>query len=154
MERNVVDDQDLHARCLEPGRLLPLETATDRRRFAEDFRELARTQLQAASHLLGTNAEQMVVGHAYGAMEAKANELLALRGFRSKSHVCTQMALSRLLDRRDLARTLSRVYEDRQIHEYTSDPRDMRSADSFASLLDLAAEYMEEVQAAIQELDA
>lgn len=75
-----MDDETFREICLEGNGLKHLGTVTERRRFAGEFRELSRTNLRAAEHLLGTDAEQMVVGHVYGAMEAKANELMAWRG--------------------------------------------------------------------------
>lgn len=136
--------------CLEGGGMRALDTVTERRRFAGEFRRLAETNRRAAEHLLGTDAEQMVVGHAYGAMEAKANELLAWQGYRSKNHLCTQVALSRLLDRDDLARPLSRVYEDRQTFEYTADPGSLRAATGYEELLAIAEAYIDDVEDAIE----
>lgn len=91
---------------------------------------------------MNEDAEERVVGHAYKAMEFKANELLALKGFRSKSHVCSQAALSKLLDRPDLARRLSQAYEDRQAYDYTSNPASMRAADSLEGFLENAEAYI------------
>ncbi len=144
-----MDDEVFETICLDGGNLIPLGTLTERKRYAAGFARLAETQLRAAEHLLGTDAAQMVVGHVYGAMEAKANQLLAVNGYRSKSHVCTQVALSRLLERKDLARPLSRAYRDRQIYEYTSDPGDRQAADTFEDLLGLARTFIDEVQATL-----
>lgn len=146
-----MDDETFQEICIDGSGLKALETVTERRRFAGEFGELSKTNLSAAEHLLDTDAEQMVVGHVYGAMEAKANQLLAWRGYRSKNHLCTQVGLSRLLDRTDLARPLSRVYNDRQVFEYTADPGSMTSAKSFEDLLSLARDYLASVDEAIQD---
>ena len=54
----------------------------------------------------------------YFAMEHKANQLLVLEGYKIESHICTQMALSRILDRKDLARTISKIFDLRQNINY------------------------------------
>lgn len=147
-----MDPETFREICLEGNGMKALDTVTERRRFSAQFRELSETKLRAAEHLLDTDAEQMVVGHVYGAMEAKANELLAWHGYRSKNHLCTQVGLSRLLDREDLARSLSRVYDDRQTFEYTADPGTMTSADSYVALLETARAYVAKVEMALEDV--
>lgn len=146
-----MDEQEFQKDCLEPGRLRPLRTLTDREREATNARGLAEKRIAAARRLLGSEAEQLAVGQAAFAMEAKANELLARAGWRSRSHVCTQAALSKLLNRKDLASALSRAYEDRLAYDYTSDPGVMESAASPEEFVRVAERYMTDVEAAIQE---
>lgn len=149
-----MDEDEFRKECLETGRIKPLNTATERKRYAEDFRELSKRELKGAKNLLGTDTETLVVGHAYKAMEFKANELLGWAGYRSKSHVCTQVALSKLLDRKELARPLSRAYQDRQAYDYTRDPGAMKAADTFEEVIEVAEEYIVSIEDAIKELES
>jgi uncharacterized protein (UPF0332 family) len=145
-----MDDADFKEMCLDPGRLRPIPTLTERKREAENARGIADKRMAAARHLLGSSAEQMAVGMAALAMEAKSNGLLAVAGWRSKSHVCTQAALSKLLERKDLAARLSRAYEDRQVFDYTNDPEVMRSAPSTHEFVAMAEAYLGHVDRAIR----
>lgn len=147
-----MDEEAFREECLEPGRLRPLNTLTERRREAAAARRLSEVRMAAARRLLGSDAEQLAVGNAAFAMEFKANELLARSGWRSKSHVCTQVALSKLLGRKDLAGALSRAYHDRQAFDYTSDPDVMESAASVEEFIEVAGEYIADVEAAIRAL--
>lgn len=140
---------DFDRDCLAEGRIRPLQTLTERSREAARFRTLAQTRMAAARILLGTEAEGLVVGHAAFAMEFKANELLALAGWLSKSHVCSQVALSRLLGRVDLAAALSKAYADRQVYDYTIDPGLLQSAGSLRQMVAYAEAFMAKVDLAI-----
>lgn len=148
-----MDEEEFQEVCLDTGRVKPLNTATERKRYAEDMRQLSERELKGAKNLLGTDTEDLVVGHAYKAMEFKANELLAVAGYRSKSHVCTQVALSKLLDRKELARPLSRAYHDRQAYDYTRDPGAMKAADTFQGFIAMAEGFIGSVEDAIEELN-
>lgn len=147
-----MDEEEFQRECLDSGRLRPLPTLTDREREAANARGLAEKRMVAARRLLGSEAEQLAVGLAASSMEAKTNELLARTGWRSRSHVCTQVALSKLLNRKDLAGILSRAYSDRQVYDYTSDPGTMESAGSVDGFVGMAERYLVAVEAAIQAL--
>lgn len=148
-----MDEEEFQEVCLDTGRIKPLNTATERKRYAEDARGLCKRELRGARNLLGTDTEDLVVGHAYKAMEFKANELLGWAGYRSKSHICTQVALSKLLDRKDLARPLSRSYQDRQAYDYTRDPGAMKAADTFEAFIEMAETYIASVGDAIEGIE-
>jgi hypothetical protein len=47
-------------------------------------------------------------------MEHKGNQLLALHGYKVESHICTQIGLSRIVGRKDLAKKLSDIFTLRQ----------------------------------------
>ena len=47
-------------------------------------------------------------------MEHKGNKLLALHGYKVESHICTQLAISRIIGRKDLAQELSAIFDERQ----------------------------------------
>jgi len=70
--------------------------------------------LEGSQNLLKSNTPLLAILMGYFAMEHKANQLLALNGYKMESHICTQIALSRILGRKDLARKISEVFELRQ----------------------------------------
>src|SRR3989338_10691312 len=70
--------------------------------------------LEGAQNLLKSSTPLLAILLGYFAMEHKANQLLALNGYKVESHICTQMALSRILEKKDLARKISSVFELRQ----------------------------------------
>lgn len=70
--------------------------------------------LEGAQNLLKSSTPLLAILLGYFAMEHKANQLLALRGYKVESHICTQMALSRIVERKDLARKISEVFALRQ----------------------------------------
>lgn len=70
--------------------------------------------LEGTQNLLKSNTPLLAVLVGFFAMEHKANQLLALQGYKVESHICTQMALSRILERKDLARKISTVFDLRQ----------------------------------------
>jgi uncharacterized protein (UPF0332 family) len=82
-------------------------TAKQHRNNADYFLEGARFLLNSPTPLLS-----ILIGHF--AMEHKTNQLLALHGYKIKSHICTQIGLSRIVGRKDLAKKLSDVFALRQ----------------------------------------
>ena len=66
-------------------------------------------------------------------MEHKANQLLALYGYKVESHVCTQIGLSKIIQRKDLAKMLSDIFTLRQNIGYrmtlTQSPESKREAE-------------------------
>lgn len=85
--------------------------ANQHRNSSEYFLEAAKTLVESKTSLVS-----YIVG--YFAMEHKANELLALNGYKVESHICTQICLSRALGYKDLARKLSIVFNLRQVVGY------------------------------------
>lgn len=83
-------------------------------------------------------------------MEHKANELLAVLGYRSKSHVCTQLAMSRILGAPELARVLSAAYQDRLAWNYTEEITSLRSARSLSGFVAVVERFMHEVDVEIE----
>lgn len=144
-----MDESEFRQRCLDTGGLRPLPSVTERERFAREFHSLSEKKLSAARTLRAAGHEQMAVGEAYFAMEHRANELLALAGFRSKNHVCTQTGLARLVDEKTLATILSHAYQDRQTFDYTDDPATMVSADDVPSFFLVVDDFLNRIDLAI-----
>ena len=70
--------------------------------------------LEGAKYLLNSPTPLLAVLIGHFAMEHKANQLLALQGYKIESHICTQIALSRIVGRKDLAKKLSDIFTLRQ----------------------------------------
>lgn len=69
--------------------------------------------LTGAEHILNSTSPLLSILLAYFAMEHKTYEVLALNGLKVTSHVCAMKGLSRVIERKDLAETLSKAYENR-----------------------------------------
>jgi uncharacterized protein (UPF0332 family) len=140
---------DFTIRCLKTGNMRPIATLTDREAVASQQRQLATDCIEAARVLVGTRGEPRAIGQAYFAMEHKANELLARHGWEGKAHDCTSAALEILVKRPDLARLLADSYRDRKKYDYTHDPRDLKTGQALADLIQHAADFMREVENAM-----
>ncbi len=68
----------------------------------------------------------------YFAMEHKANQLIALQGYKVESHICTQLAISRIVGRKDLAQKLSTVFNERQDIGYRLFYRENKNEHTYA----------------------
>jgi len=69
--------------------------------------------LNGAEYTLNSNSPLLSILLAYFAMEHKTYEILALNGLKVTSHICAIKGLSRVVERKDLAETLARAYENR-----------------------------------------
>ena len=112
-------DKEFEEKCLskrtviqEPGvtiiedKEIP-STAAQHSNNAAYFLEGAKFLLNSPTPLLA-----VLIGHF--AMEHKGNQLLALHGYDVESHICTQIGLSRIVGRKDLAKKLSEIFDLRQ----------------------------------------
>lgn len=70
--------------------------------------------LECAKNLLSTSTPLAAILISHFAMEHKGNQLLALHGYKVESHICTQIGLSRMIERKDLAKKLSDIFTLRQ----------------------------------------
>lgn len=84
-----------------------------KQQIANQHNENSKYFLEGAKNLLNTNTPLLAVVMGYFAMEHKANQLLALTNYDVESHICTQIGLSRLIGRRDLAKQLSNIFDMR-----------------------------------------
>ncbi|MBI5072981.1 hypothetical protein HZA99_04130 [Candidatus Woesearchaeota archaeon] len=86
--------------------------------IAEQHKNNSLYFLDGAKTMLNSNTPLLAVLLGYFAMEHKANQLLALNGYKVESHICTQLGLSRLLKKKELARKISEVFQERQTIGY------------------------------------
>jgi len=81
---------------------------------AEQHKNNAGYFLECAKNLLDTSTPLAAILIGHFAMEHKGNQLLALHGYKVESHICTQIGLSRIVGRKDLAKKLSGIFTLRQ----------------------------------------
>lgn len=81
---------------------------------AEQHNNNAAYFLKGAKFLLNSPTPLLAVLIGHFAMEHKGNQLLALHGYKVESHICTQIGLSRVIGRKDLAKKLSDIFTLRQ----------------------------------------
>ena len=101
-------------------------------------REAARARSQSEYHEgavhdnLEGRAPLMAIREGYYVMLHKANEALALAGFKPRTHECTLLGIRGVFDRPDLADFLRRAYDERRNVDYFIDP-DNPELEEFAS---------------------
>ncbi len=82
--------------------------------IAEQHKNNAEYFLNGAKFLLNSPTPLLAVLIGHFSMEHKANHLMALHGYDVESHICTQIGLSRVVGRKDLAKKLSDIFTLRQ----------------------------------------
>lgn len=82
--------------------------------IAEQHKNNAEYFLNGAKFLLNSETPLLAVLIGHFSMEHKANQLMALHGYDVESHICTQIGLSRVVGRKDLAKKLSDIFTLRQ----------------------------------------
>ena len=113
-------DKEFGEKCLSK-RAITVEAAASRIEdeklmgyTAEQHKNNSEYFLECAKNLLNTTTPLAAVLIGHFAMEHKGNQLLALHGYKVKSHKCTQIGLSRIVGRKDLAKKLSDIFTLRQ----------------------------------------
>lgn len=113
-------DREFQEKCLQEREIKVspavkiLEQEVERQALAKQHQNNSDYFLEGAQNLLKSSTPSLSILVGFFALEHKANQLLALKGYKVESHVCTQMALSRIVGRPDLARKISFVFESRQ----------------------------------------
>lgn len=119
---------------------------TEQKRLAERKESNSKYFLNAARNLLATNtpAGVFVLGHL--AVEKKVEQALALKGYKVDTHICTIKGLSRVLEEKELAGDMDRIYKKRQNVNYETEITD--------TIEDEAEEFMKErVEPFIEEMN-
>lgn len=115
-------DEKFREECLEENSAERLKSPTMRKRSAKNYERQAKYHKKSAMNLLNTDTPLIAVVEAYYAMMHKANQALAIAGYDVKSHICTIVGLSRVLDRPDLAEKLRQAGARRLETDYELDP--------------------------------
>ena len=117
-------DKEFEEKCLKERTIKqkPTVSIIERKEMinslAEQHKNNSDYLLEATKTLLESNTPLASYITGYFAMEHKANELLALNGYKVESHICTQICLSRVLGRKELAKKLSTAFNLRQAAGY------------------------------------
>ena len=113
-------DKEFEEKCLskrtiaqEPS-VSKIQEKSKMQSIAEQHKNNSEYFLECAKNLLGTSTPLAAVLIGHFAMEHKGNQLLALHGYKVESHICTQIGLSRIVGRKDLAKKLSDIFTLRQ----------------------------------------
>ncbi len=113
-------DKDFEEKCLNKRTINVSPTVTiieqeeEKQSLANKHKNNSEYFLDGVQNLLKSNTPLLAILMGYFAMEHKSNQILALNGYKVESHICTQIALSRILKRKDLAKKISAVFESRQ----------------------------------------
>jgi len=111
--------------------------------------------LEGAKFLLNSPTPLLAVLIGHFAMEHKGNQLLALHGYDVESHICTQMGLSRIVGRKDLAKKVSDIFTLRQNIGYrmflkTQSEEDKNTAEK--TINETVAPFFEEIDKLVNEV--
>ena len=112
-------DKEFDEKCLQERTIISkpsvkiIRDERSKQQIADKHNENSEYFLEGAKNLLNTNTPLLSVVVGYFAMEHKANQLLALNNYDIESHICTQIGLSRIIGRRDLAKQLSKIFNIR-----------------------------------------
>lgn len=101
-----------------------IDGQADRKREARRFRNLAKYHRKAVNDNLDGQAPLMAIRQGYYVMLHKANEALALAGFKVNTHECTLLGIRGIFNAPDLADSLRRASEERTNVDYQMDPSD------------------------------
>lgn len=100
--------------------------------LAEKHKNSAEYFIDGAKFMLQSKTPLLAILLGYFAMEHKANQLIALQGYKVESHICTQLAISRIVGRKDLAQKLSTVFNERQDIGYRLFYRENKNEHTYA----------------------
>lgn len=109
-------DKEFGEKCLSKRTITQEPSVTKiaekelRETIAEQHKKSAEYFFECAKNLLDSSTPLAAVLIGHFAMEHKGNQLLALHGYKVESHICTQIGLSRIVGRKDLAKKLSDIF--------------------------------------------
>ena len=113
-------DKEFEEKCLlkrdvtlEPG-VSEIKDDRSKQVLAEQHKNNSEYFLECSKNLLSSTTPLAAVLIGHFAMEHKGNQLLAMHGYKVESHICTQIGLSRIVGRKDLAKKLSDIFTLRQ----------------------------------------
>ena len=112
----------------------PITTQLERDNNSKNSFSNANYFLEGARQIVKGATPYLVFTLGFFAMEHAANALIALKGYKIVDHKCAQMFLSKILNRDDLAKALSRAYNERIAFNYRynlSSYADKKEAEDF-----------------------
>ncbi|MEK6853821.1 MAG: hypothetical protein AABX60_00675 [Nanoarchaeota archaeon] len=112
----------------------PITTQLERENKSKHSLSNSHYFLEGAKQILSGSTPYLAFPLGFFAMEHAANALIALKGYSITDHKCAQIFFSKLLNREDLAKALSRAYNARIAFNYRNnlnDYRDKTEAEEF-----------------------
>lgn len=127
----------------------------DRSREAERYLNQANYHLKAAEELLESDAELISIVEGYYSMLHKANQALALAGFKADSHKCTLLGLRGVFGKSDLAGDLQAAGDERLNVDYFMNPEkpDLDYTEPKNFIKETVKPFLEELDSLIDEED-
>ena len=125
----------------------PILTQLERNSASKNSLSNAQYFLEGAKQIVDGATPYLVFTLGFFAMEHAANSLIAQKGYKVTDHKCAQIFLSKMLNREDLAKALSRAYNERIAFNYRqnlSDYKDKSEAEEF--LQKEVMPFLEEVE--------
>jgi uncharacterized protein (UPF0332 family) len=107
--------------CLEEDGAKRLDR-TQQEKEAKRFKNQSEYHRQAAEDLLQGESSLIAIVEGYYSMLHKANQALALAGFKTSSHKCTLLGLRGVFKNSELARQLQQAMDERINVDYYIDP--------------------------------
>lgn len=113
-------DKEFEEKCLSKRTIIQEPSVSQiaekalRETIAEQHKSNAEYFLEGAKNIVNSSTSLLAILIGHFAVEHKANQLLALHGYKVESHICTQIGLSRIVGRKDLAKKLSDIFALRQ----------------------------------------
>ncbi len=151
-------DQPFEEKCLgkrtitiEPS-VFRIISKEQREQIASQHKNNAAYFFESANNLLNSSTPLVAILIAYFSMEHKANQLLALYGYKVESHVCTQIGLSKIVQRKDLAKMLSDIFTLRQNIGYriSLTPSQESKLEAQRTIKEIIIPFIQEVDLLIQ----
>ena len=155
------EDKDLEEKCLSKRTITQEPTVTkienkeQMKTLAEQHKNNSEYFYEAANNLLKSSTPLVAILIAHFAMEHKANQLLALHGYKIGSHVCSQIGLSKIAGRKDLAKKLSDIFTLRQSIGYrlTLKQSDKSKEEAEKTFDEIVQPFFEEADKVIKEIN-
>lgn len=135
-----MDETKFTEECLKEKEVIqkagayPISTQLERTNAIKNSLSNARYFLEGAKQIIGGTTPYLVFTLGFFAMEHAASSLIAQNGYKVTDHKCAQIFLSKMLNREDLAKALSRAYNSRIAFNYRynlSDYTDKSEAEEF-----------------------
>ncbi len=124
-----------------------LNTPVEIKRATGRYNRGSKYFLKGAEILAESETPLLSIILGYFALEHKANEILAFKGYKIKDHVCIIKAISKILERSDLAKELANAYNERLNANY------IMSFSTIENDKEYAKRFLEKVKKFIEEME-
>ena len=113
--------EEFENECIDEGDAKRID-GVSKSKEAERFENQSDYHLKAAEELIGSEADLIAIVEGYYSMLHKANQALALAGFKADTHKCTLLGLRGVFQESDLAKSLQESFDERINVDYYMNP--------------------------------